>query len=1191
MRRKTQMLETDQYGIMVATTRCADLLFSHEVKREGPTEIRLEYGLIEGWDDLFEVRRTIAISRGYHLWQIKRQSTDLKAHVVSTLLRSLHGASREYTGHLGTRDAVEVKGVGDLRVLRDLASRVQKPGIDLDYLAGDLNLSETTWCTFIRDTIGGLNYADALLLLRRLEVHFLGDERDLIDAAVSRLGIIFSDPEEAWSKIYTFLNQCADGAVAINYSTLTRHALRNAERRIFFQGSGSTWRGRRLVNEVGGEWSSKFYGFLKDILKSLEPPSGPELVDRLSRADLPASIKDGLEYDGLQAPFPPQIEAWIAAYEVARNSKIDSSTVKWPVSLYVATCAADLLGIGNITSVPLSVAGESGDAQVWELVIESYPDLGSCLFLHPSISAEEDIFVAGVIDDINNAWTLSAPSEAAPDRTAVLWSIRNPEGLPLRDLAKPVLANGVAFLAFWHLRRGLCLDSDVYVIADCHVDGSIRSVSRLKERIEAARMYHTAEIAPTLVLSSDLDALDQGVVQSAHEWCQITTVFNIQSLTSVRSVAVEASIVLLARLAGRLDNTPWLKNGKSVSLSEVFVPPSVWKEDHNALDQVYDWSSSGHSLSATGGESRHTNKRSRVFWQEEFERTGRSTPLVVIGGPGFGKSTLLSATARQMAVAARTELENRTSYVYRVPWPVVVSLDTWARENGPAFDSLCAAVLMDLPLPEEWSNHCRSAAMKVLRRRVGTESAHTFLFLDGLDHVGDMWAPSLRRRLDDVSHFKSLIVFTTREAGMRRREAVIPFSDLTLLRIAPLSPDEADLLIQNWLGPTRVAEVAGYLRSHSSLAVVADSPLLLTLTCLVTLIEKQGMLPRTAAKLYRQMMRYLALGAWRQSSPSSVPEGGVDEFLTRMQLICWHLFCRAPGTNQFNRKLLIGGIGSAINALPSDAYIMLSRLVNLGFLEASSGQDGTEIIYHFSHATFLEFMAAWHLASQIDSHGWCYAEVDVRSSDERSRVLKACEVLNAHALEPVWEPIIVFTACLLKCCVPLFDMLKDRANDDLYRHRLGLLCRCFGTLYPEAEKSVGYVMEGVFRALRIMGFKAGRRRPDRWRRWLEDIGNLLASPTIGRKVIDLLAELDSRHHEMRIHGTFHEIVEMLVRRVYRLNGEFAVDALFSYCSGEGLFEAGEDAAKALVKIANERSDMSYVEALSEYINDSNGDRR
>ncbi len=248
------MIERDQYGILVATERCSDLIVSHEMQQDGPIEIRLEYGKTEDWDDIFESRRITSLNQSeHHYWQIKRQSTDLKPEVVAGLFRSLHKATHIDMAHLGLRDSVAVREVGDLRVLRDLSIRVKKQGVDLGYIESDLNSIEKQWCSLIQIAIGASGIEEALLLLKRFEVDFLGDERQIRKLSISRLALLFSRPEVVWTAIHSSLSQSTDGAIAIDYEFLHDSALKEAERRSITRDSTGLRQRLRRADDLTGE--------------------------------------------------------------------------------------------------------------------------------------------------------------------------------------------------------------------------------------------------------------------------------------------------------------------------------------------------------------------------------------------------------------------------------------------------------------------------------------------------------------------------------------------------------------------------------------------------------------------------------------------------------------------------------------------------------------------------------------------------------------------------------------------------------------------------------------------------------------------------------------------------------------------------------------------------------------------------
>ena len=215
--------------------------------------------------------------------------------------------------------------------------------------------------------------------------------------------------------------------------------------------------------------------------------------------------------------------------------------------------------------------------------------------------------------------------------------------------------------------------------------------------------------------------------------------------------------------------------------------------------------------------------------------------------------------------------------------------------------------------------------------------------------------------------------------------------------------------------------------------------------------------------------------------------------------------------------------------MPEKAGELLTALVELAFLE-SSGREAGEEHFQFRHTTFLEFLAAKHVASSLNRDGWSPAEVDAWHPASGWQKVKAGHLLDAQAFEPAWEPIIVFIAGLMKEPLPLFEILADRKKDDLYRHRLGLLCRCFRALYASEQATMSRAMEPVFEeilriAKRCEHDDAGHRKP-----WLDWIEILAQSPTAIERLCAGLLRLDGRYRGWTVSGKVQELLERVLVR-------------------------------------------------------------
>lgn len=134
--------------------------------------------------------------------------------------------------------------------------------------------------------------------------------------------------------------------------------------------------------------------------------------------------------------------------------------------------------------------------------------------------------------------------------------------------------------------------------------------------------------------------------------------------------------------------------------------------------------------------------------------------------------------------------------------------------------------------------------------------------------------------------------------------------------------------------------------------------------------------------------------------------------------------------------------------------------------------------------------------------------------------MRASDLLDTHGFEPTWEPLIVFVAGLLNDPLRLVEILADRSKDDLYRHRLGLLCGCYRVLGSARQTDIGKRMESVFEdilriARRCEHDDEGHRKP-----WLEWVEMLLAS---ARQA--LIDEASSHESDRRLEATA-ELLEM-----------------------------------------------------------------
>lgn len=728
--------------------------------------------------------------------------------------------------------------------------------------------------------------------------------------------------------------------------------------------------------------------------------------------------------------------------------------------------------------------------------------------------------------------------------------------------------------------------------------------------------------------ASELPADNLATLRAANSWAEVVHVGTLEELIAARSVTVHAARDYLSYLADHWDKTPWYRNGKPVRFSEVHITPFVWKPKpgHSLLTEAAspdgrteerDWRPAGYDPSVADREAgprlERTRLQERVPWHETLRNNEAIT--VIVGGPGAGKTSILQWTARIIALRGLADLEKRTADLDDIDCPIQTDIDAWVSLTGQPIETLERAVIDGLALIETWGAHRLKALRQFTRRRLIQSKANTFFVFDALDQVAESRVLVLRERLQaTASHSRpewpnepdskskpcslklaqeimsrgTKILISTRESGLRTHHQAMSFASISTLQAAALSAEEAKELATKWLGADEAVRLEAHLRANPSLSVVADSPLLLTLACLVQSEQPQRDLPETPAALYQEITRLLAKGAWRSGgSAKSAALPDADELLDGLRPVAWQLFSRDAGTNRFDRGTLIDTITRATGRSQAEATKLLTHLVELGFLESSDRQSGEEH-FHFRHGTFREFLAASYVASRINCDGWAAAEVDAWQPNVGWQKVKAGHLLDMQAFEPAWEPLIVFTAGLMKAPLTLIEVLADRKKDDLYRHRLGLLCRCCGSIASEKEVQMLVLLQSVVKQMERIGNRSARRRPERWKQWLENIGCLLALPHTSRLAIKVLIDLASGRREGgMIHGD-HEVCELLARRASTSNHQVALDGLLALCTGELESHARADLAKTLVECAEIHGAGEHVLKLTSLLGDQTG---
>lgn len=238
------------------------------------------------------------------------------------------------------------------------------------------------------------------------------------------------------------------------------------------------------------------------------------------------------------------------------------------------------------------------------------------------------------------------------------------------------------------------------------------------------------------------------------------------------------------------------------------------------------------------------------------ELAGRCARLVVLGGPGSGKTWLAKRAARLSAEAALKALA-AGAQANEVELPLYTTCARLAA--APPGDDIRRAVVASAfsQLPDLGGARVASSMRALFEER----DAPTLLVADSLDEAR---GADDRIRLVDTLPAAWRIVVTSRPASWSRQLAVDggdPSRQVGILQ--PIRyPDDVEPFIARWFSerPTWGADLTAQLRARPALQHAATVPLILAFYCIV---GGDQPLPVGRADLYAKVIRRMLTGLWR----------------------------------------------------------------------------------------------------------------------------------------------------------------------------------------------------------------------------------------------------------------------------------------------------------------------------------------
>ncbi len=359
--------------------------------------------------------------------------------------------------------------------------------------------------------------------------------------------------------------------------------------------------------------------------------------------------------------------------------------------------------------------------------------------------------------------------------------------------------------------------------------------------------------------------------------------------------------------------------------------------------------------------------------------------LAIIGGVGYGKSTLLAHLAAGLSLHAQTgaPLPFALPHGVKTLVPLIIPLRYFRK-----YQELAHAAPTERLRDKGLGTLAGFIKDYLMRRSAALRLSEDFfdrlllgggclVMLDGLDEVVNRHERGrVRQLIENLVHEdypKNHYIVTAREAGYQH-EAVFSPDDFTRLDVQPLERDEIQLLVEHWcqqLYPSEVnAKTAELMkaidalnarRAEQNLEPLISTPLMTTMVVSVSFGEKK--LPNERAKLYEAAVTVILQAQYLREDVDGAEKelvewgGTVDEqreWLARLALEMHKGGDAGAAVGEERVREILRGV------VPPDK---LEKFI-LAVRDRGSLFEERAELFQFVHLTFQEFLAARELAKQ-----------------------------------------------------------------------------------------------------------------------------------------------------------------------------------------------------------------------------------
>jgi HEAT repeat protein len=435
-------------------------------------------------------------------------------------------------------------------------------------------------------------------------------------------------------------------------------------------------------------------------------------------------------------------------------------------------------------------------------------------------------------------------------------------------------------------------------------------------------------------------------------------------------------------------------------------------------------------LESNKGPNRHSHQKNiqvdklpnQDLWDNLKKRFAR---ILVVSGPGTGKSTLLDREALLKAQEARELILKQKSSIDKIVFPLRLQCSDLEQSGKDIKDAILDIIgrecLEDFDIIKP-----------ILKEKL--DKGQCVLLIDAFDTIPESRQSQFNKRLNTFAKsFSGKIICTSRNRYSG------PFLDRTiLLKIVPFGMLQINEYVRKWfknnsLPAGKVPETSrgllNQIKRKPKIKSLCRNPLLLSFLCSLytphSMTAKPALLPLRRAEVYKQLIAF-TLAKWPASKKSSrkLLHKAQESFL---EYIAYSLSCQATHVLSLDQlKAYIDEylqdptVQNTLKSIATETFV--NDLIETNSILVNSPSD--ETIYTFFHPTIQEYLTASYL-NQIF----------------RKNKGHAIRIIRRHLWKSDWHEAIKFLAGIMDDPIPLLQVIIDE-NDDFFSSMLVLSAMC-----------------------------------------------------------------------------------------------------------------------------------------------------